>query len=84
MARHGPMVWRTCRDQCPCEQDARDVFQTTFLALTRHRGRLAVSRHTRTLGPWLHKVAVLAARELRRGASSESEGPPRLVNETRR
>src|SRR4051812_24219036 len=60
LARHGPMVWSTCRDRFQCEQTAKDVFQATFLALTRHRKRLAVSARTQTLGPWLHRVADLA------------------------
>jgi len=61
--RHGPLVWGVCRRALPDESDAEDAFQATFLVLVR-RGRKLTSYPT--IGPWLHTVATLTARNLRR------------------
>ena len=61
--RHGPLVWGACRRVLPDLTDAEDAFQATFLVLVR-RGRKLTTYPT--IGPWLHRVAVWTARNVRR------------------
>ena len=63
--RHGPMVWRVCRDTLRESNDADDAFQATFLILVR---RASVIRKRPSLGPWLHGVALRVARSARKCA----------------
>ncbi|APW59121.1 sigma-70 family RNA polymerase sigma factor [Paludisphaera borealis] len=58
VARHGPLVWRTCQAVLRDDHDARDAFQATFLVLVRRAGSLWVSE---SIGPWLHRVAFRTA-----------------------
>jgi RNA polymerase sigma factor (sigma-70 family) len=58
--RHGPLVWGTCRRLL---HDPEDAFQATFLVLVRRAGQL--SRYS-CVGPWLHRVTVLTAKNVRR------------------
>jgi RNA polymerase sigma factor (sigma-70 family) len=61
--RHGPLVWGACRRLLPNPDDAEDAFQAAFLVLVRRAHRLTRSP---ALGPWLHRVAVWTARNVRR------------------
>jgi RNA polymerase sigma factor (sigma-70 family) len=61
--RHGPLVWGACRRLLPNPADAEDAFQAAFLVLVRRANGLT---RTPTLGPWLHRVAVWTARNVRR------------------
>ena len=58
--RHGPLVWGACHRLLPDDADAEDAFQATFLVLVRK------SPAHPAVGPWLHRVAVLTVRNLRR------------------
>ena len=60
--RHGPMVWRVCRDVLRESNDADDAFQATFLILARRAGAI---RKRSSLGPWLYGVALRVARSAR-------------------
>ena len=61
--RHGPLVWGACRRLLPDPSDAEDAFQAAFLVLVRRARGLT---RCATLGPWLHRVAVWTARNVRR------------------
>jgi RNA polymerase sigma factor (sigma-70 family) len=54
MQRHGPMVFRVCRDVLHDEHAAEDAFQATFLVLARKVRSLGAKD---SLGSWLHGVA---------------------------
>ena len=74
MWRHGALVFNVCRRILPCEQDAEDAFQATFLAFVRKAG--SISRRASVAG-WLYKVAyriALAAKERAR-KQAEREKP---------
>ena len=60
--RHGPMVFRTCRQALGDVHAAEDAFQATFLVLAR-RGRSFRVRGS--LAAWLHEVARRTASRLR-------------------
>jgi RNA polymerase sigma factor (sigma-70 family) len=57
--RHGRMVLATCRAVLRDEHDAQDSCQATFLVLARKARSLQAHG---SLGPWLHLVALRAAR----------------------
>ena len=61
--RHGPMVLAVCRSILRAQHDVEDAFQSTFLALARHAGKI---EKRDSIAPWLHRVAVRAARRARR------------------
>jgi RNA polymerase sigma factor (sigma-70 family) len=61
--RHGPMVLGVCRRALRHEPDAEDVFQATFLVLSRKAGGLRVKE---AVGPWLFGVARRLALRARR------------------
>ncbi len=56
--KHGPMVMGVCRRVLGDHHDAEDAFQATFIVLVRRRRSLALRK---TLGAWLHGVALRAA-----------------------
>ncbi|MGH7168765.1 MAG: efflux RND transporter periplasmic adaptor subunit, partial [Gemmataceae bacterium] len=78
--RHGTLVFNVCRRILPCQQDAEDAFQATFLAFVRKAG--SISRHG-SVASWLYKVAyrvALEARErARKNAVVEKRGGERLA-----
>src|SRR5205807_9716582 len=61
--RHGPMVHGVCRRVVGNADDAKDVFQATFLVLVRKARSL---RRTASVGSWLYGVAYRTALEARR------------------
>jgi RNA polymerase sigma factor (sigma-70 family) len=60
--RHGPMVLSVCRTVLHEQHDAEDAFQNTFLVLA---SRAVTIKHSDTIGPWLHRVALRVARRVR-------------------
>ena len=61
--RHGPLVWAACRRLLPDPADAEDAFQAAFLVLVQRARRLTGDA---AVGPWLYRVAVWTARNVRR------------------
>ncbi|QDU18799.1 sigma-70 family RNA polymerase sigma factor [Urbifossiella limnaea] len=71
--RHGAMVWAACRRVLGADTAAaEDASQAAFAALARHAGRV------RAVGPWLHRVAVRAAIDLRAAGRGRRELPAAL------
>ncbi len=72
MARHGPMVWGTCRRILRDPHAAEDAFQATFLILVRKAGSIRVED---SLGRWLHGVGVRVATRARLAGARDRPGP---------
>jgi RNA polymerase sigma factor (sigma-70 family) len=62
--RHGPMVLSTCARMLRHRQDAEDAFQAVFVILAARSRSL---RRVRSLGGWLHNVAVRVSYGVLRG-----------------
>jgi RNA polymerase sigma factor (sigma-70 family) len=60
--RHGPLVYGTCRRILGNCNDIDDAFQAVFFVLARRAHTLKLDR---SIGPWLHGVAVRVAKKLR-------------------
>jgi RNA polymerase sigma factor (sigma-70 family) len=73
MQRHGPMVWRVCRQVLRHTQDAEDAFQATFLVLARQVGSL---RKPDSVGSWLHGIAYRVSLQARAEAKRRREQTP--------
>jgi RNA polymerase sigma factor (sigma-70 family) len=59
VARYGSVVHRVCRNVLGNSHDAQDAAQAVFLVLAR---KAQFIRKPRSLGPWLHGVALRVAR----------------------
>ena len=60
--RHGPLVYGTCLRILGNRTDTDDAFQAVFFVLARRAHTLKLDR---SIGPWLHGVAVRVAKKLR-------------------
>jgi len=66
VARHGPMVYRTCLRRLGDRHEAEDAAQATFMVLLRRAGAY---RREKDLGVWLHGIARRVAAEAWRARS---------------
>ena len=64
MARHGPMVYRVCRQILGDSHEAHDAFQAVFLVLARRAGSV---RDRASVGSWLYGVGLRVAARARAG-----------------
>ena len=84
--RHGPMVYRVCRDVLGNSEDAEDAFQATFLVLVRSARTI---RKRESVQSWLFGVARRVANRSRLNAARrrkrdlDAAGRMRLVHEER-
>jgi RNA polymerase sigma factor (sigma-70 family) len=76
VARHGAMVWWTCRAVLHDDHAACDAFQAAFLVLVRKARSLWVRD---SLGPWLHRVALRAALDAKRDANRRQKAERRAA-----
>src|SRR5438105_4044840 len=60
--RHGPLVYGTCLRILGDRTDTDDAFQAVFFVLARRAHTLKLDR---SIGPWLHGVALRVAKKLR-------------------
>jgi RNA polymerase sigma factor (sigma-70 family) len=81
--RHGPLVWRVCRQVLHNTQDCEDACQATFLVLVRKAGSI---RRPELLGNWLYGVALRVAGRARktvcRRQAHERPGAETLARQT--
>jgi RNA polymerase sigma-70 factor (ECF subfamily) len=63
--RHGPMVFRVCRQVLGNGHDAEDAFQAVFMVLARRAGGI---RSRESVGSWLYGVTLRVAGRVRQGA----------------
>ena len=65
--RYGRTVFSVCRCLLPCESDAEDAFQATFLVLAQKAESI---RNGQSLGSWLYGVAYKTALKARANAAT--------------
>jgi RNA polymerase sigma factor (sigma-70 family) len=76
MRRYGSLVWRACLRAAGQEQDAEDVFQATFLMLSRKAGTI---RKKDSLSSWLFGVARRLAIKQKTAAARRRKHEGRVI-----
>jgi RNA polymerase sigma factor (sigma-70 family) len=66
--RHGPMVFRVCRQVLRHVHDAEDVFQATFLVLAR---KASAIKKQASVASWLHGVAYRLSMQARNASTRQ-------------
>ena len=82
VTRHGPMVFRVCRNVLGHLEEAEDAFQATFLVLVKQRGSI---RKLDSVASWLYGVAARVAARARVDAArrrKSEKGGIRLVTDS--
>jgi HlyD family secretion protein len=64
--KHGPMVLAVCRSVLRNDHDVEDAFQNTCVSLALSARTI---KQSKSIGPWLHRVAIRSARKLRSDAN---------------
>jgi DNA-directed RNA polymerase specialized sigma24 family protein len=81
VVRHGPMVFDVCLKILGDAHDTQDAFQATFLILAT-RARSIMKQ--RSVGSWLHGVALRVARRARSDAARRKHQERRIAEMTSR
>src|SRR5262245_26618250 len=74
--RYGRTVFSVCRCLLPCESDAEDAFQATFLVLAQKAESI---RKGQSLGSWLYGVASRTALKSRTSAATRRSHEARAL-----
>ncbi len=79
LARHLPLVFRTCRRELASDALAEDAAQVVFLLLARKAGTL---RAGPSLAGWLYQTAVFVAKDIRKQEARRTRREEAVMPET--
>ena len=79
LARHLPLVYRTCRRELGSDTLAEDAAQVVFLLLARKASTL---RAGPSLAGWLYQTSVFVAKDIRKGEARRTRREEAVMQET--